>query len=245
MAKSADTSGAPRRNRVRNLTLREQVREYLREEILSNRLEPGTELNELALSRSLEVSRGPLREALGQLASEGLVKIIPRRGATVSELTAAEFVDAYQVREALETMAIRLAVGRIGPDQVERLKELHQTMVAQAERGEVTAFFETNAAFHQVLVDSSGNKRLRDMYRLLMGEMGRYQARSLARRGGLGKSVSEHSKILEAVVAGDAERAATLLADHIEIPQRLEEEAAEHRAAVDKENLSEGEASER
>lgn len=220
---------APRR--VRNLTLREQVFEHLREEILANRIKPGTELTEQALSSSLEVSRGPVREALGMLASEGLVKIVPRRGATVTELTAEEFIDAYQVREALEMLAVRLAVPRMDDVALQRLRELHESMVELAQDGEVRAFFDANASFHQFLVESSGNRRLQEIYRLIMSDMGRYRARSLALRGTLAKSVAEHAAILDAVLVGDAECAAQLMADHIEVPQRLEEEAGEQEPA--------------
>jgi DNA-binding GntR family transcriptional regulator len=236
MADSSNAHGpgpsAPIGHGVRNLTLREQVLEYLREEILSNRLEPGAELNEAALSQSLGVSRGPVREAIGRLASEGLVRAIPRRGAIVTALTREEFVDAYQVREALETLAIRLAVPRFEPDDLAELRELHEEMVRHAEHGEVKAFFDTNAAFHRLFVDGSGNRKLQEVYRLLMDQMGRYLARSLALRGTLAKSVAEHSAILEAVEVGDAERAVRLLADHIEVPQRVEEATGEHPVAT-------------
>jgi DNA-binding GntR family transcriptional regulator len=215
-----ETEAAPRG--VRNKTLREQVFEHLREEILSSRLRPGTELNELTLAAELEISRGPLREALGQLASEGLVKITPRRGAIVSELTDEEFVDAYQVREALEVLAIRLAVPRMTAEQIAYLRELHEEMVEQVKAGEVKEFFDTNAVFHQLFVDASGNVKLGEHYRLLMGQMGRYLARSLTLRGTIERSAPEHAAILAAVEAGDAERAAQLLGDHIEIPQRIE-----------------------
>lgn len=222
MAQTAPESPEQPRRGVRNLTLREQVFEHLREEILSNRLRPGTELNEIALAAELEVSRGPLREALGRLASEGLVKITPRRGAIVAELTDEEFVDAYQVREALETLAIRHAVPRMEPEQIDRLRELNEHMVAQVEGGEVKEFFDSNTAFHQLIVDASGNLKLREHYRLLMAQMGRYLARSLTLRGTIDRSPPEHAAILAAIEAGDRDRAAELLADHIEIPQRSE-----------------------
>src|ERR1700733_11824308 len=90
---------------LENRTLREQVADHLRKEILASRMAPGTELGEVSLARSLGISRGPLREALGQLAAEGLVTIVPRRGAVVKTLTREEFMDAYQVREALESLA--------------------------------------------------------------------------------------------------------------------------------------------
>jgi DNA-binding GntR family transcriptional regulator len=207
---------------VRNKTLREQVFDHLREEILSSRLSPGQELNELALSAELEVSRGPIREALGWLASEGLVKVTPRHGAIVAELTDEEFVEAYQVREALETLAIRLAVPRIESAELERLRELHQEMTELVAKDEVKEFFDANAAFHQQIVDSSGNAKLGEHYRLLMAQMGRYLARSLSLRGTIDSSPPEHAAILAAVEAGDADEAARLLANHIEIPQRIE-----------------------
>lgn len=207
---------------VQNKTLRAQVFDHLREEILASRLRPGQELNEVALSAELEVSRGPIREALALLASEGLVKITPRRGAIVAELNDDEFVDAYQVREALETLAIRLAVARIEVAEIERLRELHEEMVEQVGRGDVNEFFDSNSAFHQQIVDASGNQKLREHYRLLMAQMGRYLARSLLLRGTIDRSPAEHAEILAAIEARDAERAARALADHIEIPQRIE-----------------------
>ncbi len=86
--------------RLENLTLSQRAHAYLRDEILSNRLAPGAELQELALSQQLGVSRGPIREALGSLAAEGLVTVRPRRGAVVHSLSSEEFLEAYQVREA-------------------------------------------------------------------------------------------------------------------------------------------------
>ena len=137
------------------------MRARLREDILSGELAPGSVLSETALASSFGVSRGPIREALGRLASDGLVAITPRRGAIVSELTPDEFVGAYQVREALETLAIRLAVPRLpGPD-LERLRELHREMVEHAKRREVDAFFAANARFHELFAIASGNQKLR------------------------------------------------------------------------------------
>ena len=206
--------------RVENRTLRDQVLDRLREDILSGELDAGTVLGEVALAESFGVSRGPIREALSRLASEGLVTLVPRRGAEVTRLTREEFLDAYQVREALETMAIRLAVPRLGDAELALLRRLHEEMVEHAERAEVRAFFDANARFHQVFVEASGNRKLEEFYRLLLGQMGRYLARSLALRGTVERSISEHEAILEAVEAGHAERAARLLADHIEVPQR-------------------------
>jgi DNA-binding GntR family transcriptional regulator len=226
--------------RLDGRTLWEQVRDRLREDVLSGELAPGTLLGEVSLARSFGVSRGPIREALGRLASEGLVTITPRRGAVVTELTRDEFVEAYQVREALETLAIRLAVPRLEKSDLARLRELHEEMIEHAKRSEVNAFFEANAAFHGLFVSASGNQKLIEVYRLLMDQMGRYLARSLALRGSLEKSVAEHSGILEAVEAGDRDRATRLLAEHIEVPQRIEDGSAEHAAVTSRSITTEG-----
>jgi DNA-binding GntR family transcriptional regulator len=217
-----ETGGRPRK--LENLTLWERVHEHLRQEILDNRLPPGSELSEVALSASLGVSRGPVREAIGRLASEGLVTVRPRRGAVVTALSAQEFLAAYQVREALETLAITLAVPRLGPDDLDRLQALVDEMVAFADgpdvEADVDAFFRANAAFHATFVEASGNAMLQETMSRLLGQMGRYRMRSVALRGSLRRSTMEHKAILRAVRAGDAEKAARLLGEHIRIPQR-------------------------
>jgi DNA-binding GntR family transcriptional regulator len=206
---------------VRNLTLREQVLEHLREEILSSRLEPGAELNEVALSGSLGVSRGPIREALGRLAAEGLVTLTPRRGAIVTKLTKQEFMDAYQVREALESLATRIAVPRLTDEDRAELHRMSAEMRRLAELNDSDAFFEINRRFHEKLVAASGNRRLQAMHEQLLGQMGRLLRKSADLRGGLGESARAHEAILEAVDAADAERAARLMAEHIKVPKRV------------------------
>jgi DNA-binding GntR family transcriptional regulator len=209
-----------RRPPLENLTLWQRVYDHLREEILAGGLEPGAELAEVALSEQLGVSRGPIREAIGRLASEGLVTVRPRRGAVVRALSKEEFLELYQVREALELMAVKLAVPRLGPDDLAGLQQLIDEMAAHAERGDVPAFFEANAAFHGRLFELSGNGKLQELYRQLLGQLGRYRTRSLLLRGNLQRSVAEHAAILRAAKRGDADRAAHLMAEHIRVPQR-------------------------
>jgi DNA-binding GntR family transcriptional regulator len=204
-----------------NVTLSQRVRDHLRGEILSNRLTPGTHLQEEIIAAQLGISRAPVREALRLLAAEDLVRIAPRRGAVVRSLSPEEFLAAYQVREALEVLAIRLAIPRLTPLDHSALRDLHQEMVLLAARGDVDGFFEANAAFHTLIVERSGNDRLREIYRQLMNQLRRYRMRSMSLRGGLERSLAEHAAILDAVERRDADAAARLLADHIQIPQRL------------------------
>jgi DNA-binding GntR family transcriptional regulator len=208
------------RHGVENLTLWQRVHEHLRTEIQEGRLEPGTELIEVALAEQLGVSRGPLREAIGRLAAEGLVTVSPRRGAVVRSLSKEEFLELYQVREALERMAVQLAVPRLTDEQFEGLAALNDEMETHAARNKVEAFFEANLAFHARLLEASGNGRLQEQYRQLLGQLGRYRLRSLMLRGNIQRSVTEHKAILRAAKRGDAERAAQLMAEHIRVPQR-------------------------
>jgi len=205
---------------LENLTLWQRVHDRLREEILSGDLEPGTELTEVALSEHLGVSRGPVREALGRLASQGLVTVRPRRGAVVRSLSKEEFVELYQVREALEMMAVKLAVPRLTADDIDALQGLIEAMARHAERGEVAEFFEANMAFHGRLLQASGNGKLQELYGQLLGQLGRYRLRSLTLRGNLQRSVAEHAAIVRAAKRGDTERAAQLMSEHIRVPQR-------------------------
>jgi DNA-binding GntR family transcriptional regulator len=217
-------SAAPLENR----TLREQVVDHLREEILSSRLAPGEELGEVALARSLGISRGPLREALGQLAAEGLVTIVPRRGAVVKRLTHQEFIDAYQVREALESLAIKLAVPRLtGADKAE-LHRMSEEMERAAKAEDTDRFFDINRRFHARLVKASGNQKLEEVHGQLVAQMARLLKQSVELRGGMVQSATEHRAILEAVDAGDPLLAARLLEEHIEVPQRMLRAVAAH-----------------
>ena len=206
-----------------NLTLSQRVYEHLRDEILADHLLPGTELSEVALSKELAISRGPIREAMGRLAAEGLITMRPRRRAEVRSLTPQELIDAYQVREALEVMAVRLLIRRVTEADLARLEELIDQMAAHSAEGAVREFFTANVSFHELLCELSGNPKLQEVHHRLEGEIGRFQNRSLALRGSMDDSLTEHRAILAAVRLRDEDRAAALTAEHIRAPaERLQ-----------------------
>jgi DNA-binding GntR family transcriptional regulator len=207
-----------------NSTLWQRVYDHLHGEIMAYRLPPGTELSEVALSKELSVSRGPIREAMGRLAADGLVTVRPRRGAEVREITPRELVDAYQVREALEVLAVRLAVPRVTESDLDSLGALVDKMAEYARNGAVAEFFAANVSFHDLLTELSGNEKLVQVYRRLIAETSRFQARTLALRGNLDGSVSEHRAILAAIRERDADEAAALAGAHVRVPgERLRE----------------------
>jgi DNA-binding GntR family transcriptional regulator len=200
-------------------TLWQRVHEHLRDEIISGRLTPGAELHEVALAGSLGVSRGPIREALGRLATEGLVTIRPRRGAVVRALSSEEFIEAYQVREALEMMAVRLAVPKLTAEDVAAMERLIEEMASRGEAGDLQGFFEANTQFHQRFFQVADNRTLAELYRQLRGQIDRHRLRSLELRGDLRRSIAEHRAILRAARTGDVERAVHLTSGHIRVPQ--------------------------
>jgi DNA-binding GntR family transcriptional regulator len=207
--------------RLDNLTLRERVHDHLKSEILANRYPPGSELLEVPLSEELGVSRGPVREALRSLESEGLVKITPRRGAVVVSLTKRDFLEAYQVRESLEALGVRLAVPLLTDAQLDELDAQLDAMTRHAQAADVDAFFEVNAAFHEGFMAASENRKLIEIYRRLMAQMGPYRRPSAQLRGNVERSIAEHREILVAARSRDVEAAVALLMKHVEVPQRI------------------------
>ena len=211
---------------LNHATLSEQVYQYLRQQILSNAYPPNAALPEKTLAGQLNVSRVPVREALQKLAADGLVTLKPRQGAFVSSLSARQFLDAYRVREALEDLAIKLALPNLTEEDLAELGRLQDEMQRNAAADDADAFFSANRAFHALFVERSENDYLKSIYFPLMDQMRRHLSPSLELRGGLERSVEEHQAILDAVRAGNADEASRLLREHIHVPQRALEASA-------------------
>lgn len=219
-----DRPAAPIPRPLNHATLAEQVYQHLRQEILGNAYPPNAALPEKTLASHLHVSRVPVREALHRLAADGLVTLRPRQGAFVSSLSPRQFLDAYRVREALEDLAIKLALPNLGVDDLDELGRLQEDMRQHAADGDAEAFFNANRAFHALFVQRSQNEYLQAIYFPLMDQMRRHISSSLGLRGGLERSIDEHQAILDAVRAGDGDEAARLLREHIHVPQRVLED---------------------
>lgn len=209
---------------IESRTLAEQVAGYLEEAILSDDLSPGTELSEVELAEHFGVSRGPVREALRELSAAGLVSLTPRRSATVRVLSKKEILDAYEVRCALEQLAIRLCMPKLTEAHVAKLDELLARMEliadthTDADTDSIDRFFEANAQFHHIFIEMADNVTLRESHIQVSRPMARYRRRSLELRGDLRSSVAEHAAILDAVHDRDVERAVQLVQDHIRVP---------------------------
>jgi DNA-binding GntR family transcriptional regulator len=195
--------------------LHEETVDRIRDLIVQGRLAPGERLNERVLCAQLGISRTPLREAIKLLATEGLVDLLPNRGAIVSHIDAARLAETLHVMGALEGLAGELACRHASAEGIARIRALHQKMLIRYERGDLQGYFQYNQAIHLGLVEASGNAILANAYRQLNANVrrARYMANLSSERWK--EAVREHEAILAALEARDVSRLKRLLQDHL------------------------------
>lgn len=195
--------------------LHEEAVDRLRDLIVQGRLEARARLNERVLCEQLGISRTPLREAIKLLATEGLVELLPNRGAVVAPIDAARLAETLQVMGALEGLAGDLACRNASEERIEEIRALHQKMLAMHARGDLAGYFRYNQAIHLSLVEASGNAVLANTYRQLNTNVlrARYMANLSKERWE--EAVREHEEILAALAARNATKLRRLLQDHL------------------------------
>ena len=196
-------------------SLEEMVFLRLEEEILAGELTRGTSLGEIALSKRLGVSRTPVRGALHRLAEEGLVEILPNRGATVIGINIDDLIDIYRIRERLEGLASALAAKRTTPDEIARLTEALDLAEFYISKNDTEHIKELDTVFHSIIYSASGSRFLAMTLSELHRKIKSYRKRSLAVPGRLTVSTEEHREILKAIERGDAEEADRLTSLHV------------------------------
>ena len=194
-------------------SLGEYAYQTIRHNILEGELVPETRLREVELADALEVSRVPVREALRRLAEEKLVELRPHgRGAVVATPTVKKVLEYYQARAALEQLSVRLAADRMTQQGIEELSSIVERSRDAARDGDWELSSKLGSEFHKLIAQTSGNEHL---YELIIGydlRIGWAHA-TVARRGGTVRP-DEHSAIVEALAAGDGDKAAQLMAEH-------------------------------
>ena len=198
------------------LPLRDVVFKTLRQAILTGDLKPGERLMEIHLANKLGVSRTPIREAIRKLELEGLVIMVPRRGAQVAQITEKSMSDVLEVRRALDELAVELACLRITDEEKEHLKEacLHFEKVVVT--NDVREIAKADVAFHDIIFSSTGNARLTQMVNNLAEQMYRYRYEYIKDEKQHDMLVLEHRKIYESIVANDTDSAKEAIRIHIE-----------------------------
>jgi GntR family transcriptional regulator, gluconate operon transcriptional repressor len=194
--------------------LGQHVVDYLRRMIIMGKLRPETHLVEAQLSKTFDVSRGPVRDALRQLEVEGLVEA-RRRGVFVIGLTADDIDELYQLRGMLESHAVRLCMSSQSGDVTQIRVELERMNVAASGQDPV-AFAEADLDFHSAFYRFAGNRRLDNVWQQYRPTFADMLAVTNSEDRDLVSTYRDHVELLEAIIAGDAERAQGLLAEHIE-----------------------------
>ena len=195
--------------------LHEEATDRLRDLIVQGRLAPGGRLNERLLTAQLGVSRTPLREAFKVLATEGLVELLPNRGAIVSQMDPVRLSETLTVMGALEALAGELACRNATEAQVNEIRALHYEMLAYHARGDLAGYFKFNQAIHLKIVKYSGNATLYNTYRQLNGNVRRARYMANLSKERWDAAVREHEEILAALGARDVTRIRALLSDHL------------------------------
>ena len=201
------------------LPLRDVVFQTLRQAILKGELQPGERLMEIKLADRLGVSRTPIREAIRKLELEGLVVMVPRKGAAVANITEKDTKDVLEVRRTLEMFAVEVACERITAEQLEQLKKAAKAFEASKGSMDVIRIAETDMQFHEVIYEATQNERLVQMLNNLRENMYRYRIEYLKDPNYYDSLMREHREILEAIVAGDKHRARACMESHIDQQQ--------------------------
>jgi DNA-binding GntR family transcriptional regulator len=189
----------------------------LRHGILNGRYAPGQRLIEADLTRDYGVSRGPLREAFRRLSAEGLLQIVPHRGAVVRRLTLKEMLELFQIRTALEALAVRLAAQAIDEaDNKQRFQAAIEQIWNDAPRRSGVAYHEDNRLFHQSILDICGNAQLAELSRQLQLPLIMLQLSGAMIPEMYRDWVVEHRAIATAILAGDADAAERALRRHLD-----------------------------
>ena len=197
------------------LPLRDVVFNTLRQAILRGELKPGERLMEIQLANKLGVSRTPIREAIRKLELEGLVLMIPRKGAEVAEITEKNMLDVLEVRRALEELAVKLACERITEEEIQELKDAADAFQKILSAKDITKIAEADEAFHDVIFKSTGNDRLIQLLNSLREQMYRYRLEYLKREEYHPQLLEEHQQIIDRITRKDQSEAAELIDRHI------------------------------
>ena len=187
-------------------SLRGKVYDRIREDILNGVYKEHEELKEATLGKMMDVSRTPVREALRQLELEGLVEIIPNKGARVTGITKKDIDDIYQIRYLLEGLSARWATEHVTEEQLDKMEETLYLTEFHAKKGNFTQVYELDSQFHELMYEASGSKMLNHIISDFHMYVTRIRKTSLALDNRSKNSTEEHRAILEAIKERNAEK---------------------------------------
>ncbi|QUH19683.1 GntR family transcriptional regulator [Alkaliphilus sp. B6464] len=196
--------------------LREIVFEYLRQSILDGKLEPGKRLMEIQMAEQLGVSRTPVREAIRKLELEGLVVMVPRRGAYVADVSIKDVLEVLEVRMVLEGLAASLAAERMSDDEINELISVCDEFKSYYEEDNIEGMIQKDVEFHDRIFSSTGNNKLNQISQGLREQIYRFRVRYISRYNKAKELVDEHQALLDAICNRDPDKAYKCGMKHIE-----------------------------
>ncbi|MGJ3238664.1 MAG: GntR family transcriptional regulator [Anaerolineae bacterium] len=205
----------PNLPQIKNISIREQTVDALRESILTGELKPGQTLTEVDLSKQLGVSRGPIREALRILNSEGLVETIPYHGTTVRYLDRVDITELYSMRIILETFAVENIINANKPEHIQILMTLYEQMEHAGSKGDLKKVNEIDRTFHDKLIEMSGHSLLMTMWQFVAMKVRQVMALRNMRNSDLTQIARNHLPLIEAIRQQNLDEAKELLTAHI------------------------------
>jgi len=217
---------------LRSLTLSGLVQDEILRRIKAGEIEAGARLNEVELAEHLQVSRGPVREALRALQEAGLVRLEKNRGVFLRALSDEEVAELYAVRATLDEMAGRLLAPKIQEHEILELRRLLAALESSSIRDGVNGYFPLNIAFHDRLIEMTGNATLLDLYRQVVNRMHLVRRRSFANAGSSAASHAEHRQILQAIETRDPEAAGSAMRAHVQGGYTRNISARTHEAEI-------------
>ncbi len=194
-------------------SLKDQVYEYIRLQMKVGKLKPGDSIDMNAFSQKLGVSKTPMRDALIRLEMEGFVRILPRRGVIVNELTVQDIRDSYQILGALESTAIIAAAPHLEEAAVKKMEKLNEGMRQALERDDFNAYYEKNLRFHDIFLNLSGNKQLRDTADVLKKRLYDFPRQAGYVREWEEHSIQEHKELIRLIAEKEFLEAANFIRD--------------------------------
>lgn len=194
---------------------KEQVYEYLKNEIIFNHLEPGTILVERQICSAGNISRTPVREAIQQLVAEGLATALPNKACVVSSITYEDIASVYEVREYIEGLAARLCAQRISENGLNDLRKYFQEMDCDLKENDHADLFRADYNFHECIMKNSNNEILLNFWHNLQSQVIRFTRLIDKNADGIINSHQLHQHLLEAIETRDANKAEAVMREHI------------------------------
>ncbi len=200
-----------------NPTLAEKLATAIADGILSGALKPGVRLDEIGLAQQHGVSRTPVREALRQLTTSGLIDMRPRKGAIVSKATPEQVESLFVAMAEMEATCARLAAMSMTPVERRRLQAQHEAMAVLATDGDMAAYSDANVAFHSAIYAGAHNEPVSEFARSLRRRVGPFRRAQFQVAGRLTRSNQEHDAVVRAILAGDSEGAHKAMLHHVSL----------------------------